>query len=83
MCCFNGLKGRVDGVEVPSETNAVTSVSGMRCMGLPCDFEGQHFAANNLFGPWKQLWEIADFSVRKWNVCSASPRAWFESQRDF
>jgi len=48
--CFNSLKGRVDGVEVPSETNAVTFVSDMHCMGLHCDFEGQYFATGNLFG---------------------------------
>ena len=73
----------MDGVEVTSETHAVTFVSNMHCVGLHCDFEGQHFATGDLFGPLKCPWEFADFTVRKWNVCSANPRACFVSQQDF
>jgi hypothetical protein len=77
MYCFSSLNGRADGVEVLSETNAVTFVCDMHCMRLHCDVEGQHFATGNLFGPLKHTWEIAGFTVRKWNVCSANLRAWF------
>lgn len=81
--CFKSLKGRVDGVEVPFETHAVAFVSDMHCMGLQCNFVGEYFATGNLFGSLKCPWEFADFTVRKWNVCSANPRACFVSQQDF
>jgi hypothetical protein len=56
----------VDGLELQCVTAAAT-LSDIHCVGLHCHADESHHITNNVFGPLKQHWSDADYTImRKW-----------------